>query len=244
MARDGKEIALHVGENIQADNASWTFSGGVAETFTDHVRRSVPFYDEAHDLGLQLSDFFLKDGSTCYELGVSTGVFLGKLARRHSKKSIRFVGIDREEDMIKQAQKEIGALGHITLEVGDINLYDYDPADMIASYYTICFVPPRLRQNLFNKIYESLNWGGAFLMFEKVRAGDARFQDMMTSLYTDFKLESGYHPDEIVAKARSLKGVMEPFSTQGNIEMLRRAGFVDYMTVMKYVCFEGFLAIK
>ena len=51
-------------------------------------------------------------------------------------------------------------------------------------------------------------------------------------------------PEEIVAKARSLKGVMEPFSTQGNVEMLKRAGFVDYMTVMKYVCFEGFLAIK
>jgi tRNA (cmo5U34)-methyltransferase len=37
---------------------------------------------------------------------------------------------------------------------------------------------------------------------------------------------------------------MEPFSTQGNTDMLRRAGFVDIVTVHKYVCFEGFLAIK
>jgi tRNA (cmo5U34)-methyltransferase len=41
-----------------------------------------------------------------------------------------------------------------------------------------------------------------------------------------------------------LKGVLEPFSTQGNTDLLRRAGFVDLMTVMKYVCFEGYLAIK
>jgi tRNA (cmo5U34)-methyltransferase len=26
--------------------------------------------------------------------------------------------------------------------------------------------------------------------------------------------------------------------------MLKRAGFVDIVTVQKYVCFEGFLAIK
>jgi tRNA (cmo5U34)-methyltransferase len=26
--------------------------------------------------------------------------------------------------------------------------------------------------------------------------------------------------------------------------MLKRAGFVDVMSIMKYVCFEGFLAIK
>jgi tRNA (cmo5U34)-methyltransferase len=81
-------------------------------------------------------------------------------------------------------------------------------------------------------------------MFEKVRANDARFQDIMTGLYTDYKLDRGYAPDEIIAKSRSLKGVLEPFSTEGNLDMLRRAGFVDIVSVQKYICFEGFLAIK
>jgi len=89
-----------------------------------------------------------------------------------------------------------------------------------------------------------LNWGGAFILFEKVRAPDARFQDIATSLYTDFKIDQGYNDEEILSKTRSLKGVMEPFSTQGNIDLLGRAGFVDVMTVSKYICFEGFLAIK
>ncbi|NDK05551.1 Methyltransferase [Leptospira kirschneri serovar Mozdok] len=82
------------------------------------------------------------------------------------------------------------------------------------------------------------------MLFEKVRASDARFQDMMTSLYNDYKLEQGFSTDEVISKARSLKGVLEPFSTQGNIDLMKRAGFVDIMTVMKYICFEGFLAIK
>ncbi len=81
-------------------------------------------------------------------------------------------------------------------------------------------------------------------MFEKVRGADARFQDMMTSLYNDFKKRKGLSTDEILNKTNSLKGVLEPFSGEGNLGLLRRAGFADIMTVMKYVCFEGFLAIK
>jgi tRNA (cmo5U34)-methyltransferase len=101
-----------------------------------------------------------------------------------------------------------------------------------------------MRQQFFDKIYASLNWGGALLLFEKVRAPDARFQDLATTVYNDFKLAQGYTGEEIVAKTRSLKGVLEPFSTQGNLDMLARSGFVDMMTVMKWVNFEGFLAIK
>lgn len=81
-------------------------------------------------------------------------------------------------------------------------------------------------------------------MFEKVRAPDARFQDMMSALYVDFKLQQGFSEREIVHKSRSLKGILEPFSTQGNIDMMKRAGFVDHMTVFKHLCFEGFLLIK
>ena len=47
-----------------------------------------------------------------------------------------------------------------------------------------------------------------------------------------------------MAKSNSLKGVLEPFSTSGNLSLLKRAGFKDIMTVFKYGCFEGFLAIK
>jgi len=86
--------------------------------------------------------------------------------------------------------------------------------------------------------------GGAFILFEKVRAPDARFQDIMQTLYTDYKLEQNYTPEEIISKTRSLKGILEPFSTQGNLDLLKRAGFVDVMSVYKYICFEGFIAIK
>ena len=127
---------------------------------------------------------------------------------------------------------------------GDALGYKLRKSDLIISYYTTQFIRPSDRQILFNKIFSSLKWGGAFILFEKVRARDARFQDMMIGLYNEFKLTNDYSPSEIFNKTRSLKGVMEPFSTKGNCELLDRSGFKDYMQIFKYICFSGFLAIK
>lgn len=234
----------NVGDCIHAENANWTFGGDVSKTFDEHVSKSVPLYREGHDLVCKVSDFFLNDGSLCYDLGCSTGQMVRSLADRNEKKQVHFVAIDKEEQMVEEAKRRCKELANVTVIKSDLMDVEFDKADLIVSYYTMQFVKPKNRQVLFNRIYDALNWGGGFLLFEKVRGPDARFQDMMTTIYTDYKLDRGYTCEEIVAKSRSLKGILEPFSTQGNIDLLKRAGFVDIMTIMKYVCFEGFLAIK
>lgn len=233
-----------VGDSISAENANWTFSGDAVENFDVHVERSVPFYRESHDLIARLSDFFLYDGAVAYDLGCSTGTLTRKIAERAGDKSIRMVGIDREKQMADQARSCCGDFSSVEIVQGDLSEFDFEDADLFVSYLTMQFVRPRFRQEVIRRIYRSLRWGGAFILFEKVRAPDARFHDMMTLLYQDYKLSRGYTGEEIVGKARSLKGVLEPFSTQGNLDLLQRAGFVDVMTVFKYTCFEGFLAIK
>ncbi len=146
--------------------------------------------------------------------------------------------------MSQVARGEGRGLGDNVFVVVDIALCPYLASDLITACYTIQFVPPAVRQDLFNRVFKALNWGGAFILFEKVRACDARFQDIIQTLYTDYKLDKGYTPTEIINKARSLKGILEPFSTQGNLDLLKRAGFADIITIFKYLCFEGFLAIK
>jgi tRNA (cmo5U34)-methyltransferase len=236
---------MKVGQGIEAANAGWTFGGNVPETLVSHIQRSVPLYEEGHDLICQLSDFFCGKDSTCYELGVSTGELLRKLALHHTAKpGIRWVGLDVEEGMVEQARRHCAGVKNIEITREDIRLGQFDKSDLIVSYYCLQFIPPRDRQRIFDKIYESLHWGGAFILFEKVRGPDARFQDILTSLYSDFKTRNGLSAEEILSKTRSLKGVLEPFSTEGNLGLLKRAGFSDIMTVQKYLCFEGFLAVK
>jgi tRNA (cmo5U34)-methyltransferase len=235
-----------VGDGLKADNANWNFGSKVADSFDTHASKSIPFYSEGHKLVTNLSDFFVSSNSVCYEIGCSTGTLTLKLAEHNlGKAGSRFIGIDIENDMIQVARKKVDPLPqNVEFIEDDILQIELEPADLIVSYYTVQFIRPADRQRLITKLYDSLQWGGALIMFEKVRGPDARFQDILTRLYDDYKLQQGYSAEEIIAKSRSLKGVLEPFSTQGNIDLLKRAGFVDIMTVMKHLCFEGFLAIK
>lgn len=236
---------MGVGQKIAAENAGWTFGNNVPDTFVDHIKQSVPLYESGHDLICQLSDFFVKTDSVIYEIGTSTGELIRKMALHNGRKTgARWIGLDVEPAMIKAAEAHCKDVANISIVQGDARHVEMEKADMIISYYTMQFVPPRYRQELFDKIYENLNWGGAFVMFEKVRAPDARFQDMIMQLYNDFKSRNGFSSEEIVEKSRSLKGVLEPFSSQGNLDLMGRAGFKDVVSVQKYLCFEGFLAIK
>ena len=121
---------------------------------------------------------------------------------------------------------------------------DLKKSDLIVSYYKIQFIKPKVRQQFFDKIYTSLNWGGAFILFEKVRAPDARFQDITTQLYSEFKKKNGFTAEEILNKTSSLKSILEPFSSNANIDLMKRSGFKDILSIFKYVNFECFLAIK
>jgi tRNA (cmo5U34)-methyltransferase len=231
------------GDEIVAKNANWKFSGNMVDNFERHVKKSVPLYEEGHELIVNLSDYFIKNDSVCYELGSSTGRLSHKLAKHHEFRDAKFIGIEIENDMVTKADK-LYSSPNLSFICDDINSMSLEKADLIVSYYTIQFIHPKLRQEIVNKIYNALNWGGAFIMYEKVRANDARFQDIITNLYMEYKLEQGYSAEEIISKTKSLKGVLEPFSTEGNIDMLKRAGFIDILTVQKYMNFEGFLVIK
>ena len=231
------------GDGISAPRAGWSFGGQTPHYFDRHVARSVPNYAAGHRLIEQVSDFFVRKDSVAYEIGTSTGALLRRLAHRHPH-GTRWIGIDLEPAMIEHARTVRPEAPNAEYLLADACEVEYQPSDFIVSYYMVQFIPPRRRQSLIDLIYQSLNWGGAFLLFEKVRAPDARFQDIMSSLYVDYKLENGYSPEEILGKASSLKGVLEPFSTRGNLDLLHRAGFVDVMSIYKHVCFEGFLAIK
>ncbi len=233
-----------VGDTISVANARWSFGGSVPETFDNHVGRSVPQYRQGHEIVVALSDFFIRPGSRVYELGCSTGELTRKMAEANSDRNVSFIGLEIEPAMVEAAKRKTSNFPGVEIREADIINTELEPADLIVAYYTVQFIQPAIRQLLFDKIFNRLNWGGGFLLFEKVRAPDARFQDMMSSLYVDFKLQQGFTEQEIVNKSRSLKGILEPFSTQGNIDLMHRAGFVDIMTVFKHLCFEGFLAIK
>lgn len=232
-------------KKIFAKNSEWKFDKNVPKKFDVHIEKSIPFYREMHKLIVNMSDFFLKKKSICYDLGSSTGTLLNSISSRHPNKNLKLFGIEIIKEMITQAKKKkLKNSNQIKYLNSDLTKIKLEKSDMIISCYTIQFIEPKHRQNVIKKIYSSLNWGGAFFMFEKIRASDPRFQDIFSQTYLDFKLENKFTEKEIINKSRSLKGVLEPFSDFGNNGLLKRAGFVDIVPVMQWTCFKGYLCIK
>jgi tRNA (cmo5U34)-methyltransferase len=234
---------MQVGDKIECKTSGWSFNGTIVDAFETHVSRSVPFYHEGHTLITHLSNYFIKKNSVCYDLGCSTGLLTYQLAKYCSDKNVTFIGIDCEEDMINYAKSKY-QLPNIEFVYDNIEQYYLEKTNFITAYYILQFVELKYRKNIIAKVYDALEKGGAFLFFEKVRASNARLQDIMTGLYTDYKITQGYSLEEILAKSQSLKGVLEPLTTEENIELLKEAGFKDIITIAKYITFEGFLAIK
>ena len=97
---------------------------------------------------------------------------------------------------------------------------------------------------MLKNIWRCLNPGGALLLFEKVREPSSKLQEIAMLLYNDFKLENGYSGNEILAKSRSLKGVLEPVTSKENLKFLKDSGFKETGRIFKKLCFEGYIAIK
>ena len=233
----------NVGDDIIAKPSSWTFAGKTAKNFKQHITRSVPLYKEGQILTAQFSEFFVSKNDTVYDLGCSTGEMTSNIYDKNKNKKPKVIGIDIEKNMIKQAKIENSREG-VTYLCRDLINFKMKRSNFITSYYTLQFIKPKVRQKIFDKIYNSLNWGGGFIFFEKVRAPDVRFQDYINQLYFDFKISNGFTEKEILAKTTSLKGILEPFTASENLKFLQRAGFKDFVTIQKNLNFEGFLAIK
>ena len=229
-------------KSIYKSKSNWNFKN-ISSKFEDHITRSIPLYDEAHQLIVNYSDFFLSDKSIIYDIGISTGNLAQKILS-HTNKRVKYYGVEIEKTMALYAKKKLSKHKNVKIINKDIKKIKLEKSSFIISSFTLQFQKPATRLTILKKIYKSLEWGGAFIYFEKVRAEDARFQDYATLLYNEFKLKNKFDEKEVIKKSLSLKGVMEPYSEKGNRDQLKAAGFKDISTIFKYLCFQGFLCIK
>ncbi len=228
---------------MKLKTGAWSFGGQTPEKFEQHIAKSVPLYVEGHTIIKRLSDYFLTENSTCYDIGCSTANLLCKIHDYTNKKKVNFTGIEVEKKMFQYAKKNIKKR-KIKLLNKDVSKIALKKSNFIISYYTLQFINPSQRQKIIKKIYNSLNWGGAFIFYEKVRGNDARFENILASLYSDFKQDNKLSSKDIVHKSKSLRGILEPFSDFGNLGLIKRAGFKDVQTISQFLCFKGYLCIK
>lgn len=220
------------------------FDEEVAAVFDDMLHRSVPYYDEAQSITEFFALRYLKEGGRLYDLGSSTASLLISIAKKLPYKA-HLIGLDNSKAMIEQAGKKIAAFNlDITLEEADILNYDYKPANVIVSNYTLQFVRPLVREELVQKIYNALEPEGVFLFSEKLISHEKRLNKELIDLYYDFKKAQGYSEFEIMQKREALENVLVPYSEEENIAMVKKAGFKHCEIIFRWGNFATFIALS
>ena len=233
-----------VDDAISAVEGGWEFTSEVAEHFDTHVRKSIPLYNEVQRMTVDMSEWFVHNGSTVYDIGSSTGETIFHLQKKHaSKEKVRFIGIDNSEMMVKQARKKVPA-NNVQFLHQDIVQTKFEEADLVISLFTLQFLGMPERMKVLQGIYRCLRNGGALIMAEKILAEEGQYDEMWVELYWDFKKGQGLTDDEILQKARSLRGVLRPLTLTENINLLRTTGFNSLDVFYKWYNFAGILAIK
>ncbi len=234
--------------------AKFEFNELVASVFDDMIERSIPFYDEV----MKLSIFFImqklhikstthKDSNIIYDLGSSTGNLLLLLDDTLKKENIkaRLYGIDNSLAMIERARLKSCAMNSsIEFIHNDFLSIDFKKADIFLSFYTMQFVRPLQREEIIQKIYNSLKDNGIFLFAEKVISQDCEFETQMIACYYDYKTKQGYTQNEIYKKREALENVLVPYSVDENCKMLYKSGFKHVEILFKWVNFTLFIAKK
>lgn len=234
-----------VDDTISAVPGEWRFNEEVSRAFDSHVRKSVPMYDEIQRMVVELSEYFVSDEGVVYDLGSSTGETLYRLAQHHSgKENLQLVGIELSEDMIEEARRKINS-PNVRFRRGNILDIDFSPApDLVTSLFTLQFLRLSERRQLLTQLSESMVEGGALIMVEKTRGNTAAFEDMWSELYWDFKARQGLTPEQILEKAGSLRGVLNPLTQEENMKLLNQCGFDHVEPFFKWYNWTGFLAVK
>lgn len=229
------------------EHKPFEFNDTVASVFDDMIQRSVPFYSEIIKNQALLSSRFYKDNTKIYDLGCSNGNYASALISTMKDRNFKLTAIDNSSPMIDLFIKRtdaFGSAGRIEALVADIRDIVFEKSSVIVANLTLQFIPPKDRDDIINRIYESLIPGGIFLLTEKTVNESNELAELQQEIYYGFKEENGYSTIEISRKREALENVLIPETVKCHEKRLNNAGFEKIELWFKWYHFAAFLCVK
>ena len=230
---------------------TFSFDQDVTNAFEDMLQRSIPQYDQMREATFAVADHFVMsrgDTNWVIDLGASRGGSIEKLLYKYGA-NLRYLLVETSEPMLEVLRDrfvDYVAPGIIQIRSNDLRVPPFPtrPACVIQSVLTLQFIAINYRQAIIQRIYDSLEPGGAFILVEKLLAESWQLDSAFTRIYHNLKHRQGYTQEAIDRKAHALEGVLVPTTASWNIDLMRQAGFREIDCFWRYMNFAGFVAIK
>ena len=225
----------------------FTFDAQVVEVFPDMISRSVPGYNTIIDTIGRLSQTYVQDDSTVYDLGCSLGAATLAMRRAITANNVNIVGIDNSDAMVERCQMHVAAFkGNTPVAIYNDNIETVaiENASMVVLNFTLQFIDKDKRQALMEKIYQGLKPGGILVISEKIAHLSEQSNELLIDLHHDFKRANGYSELEIAQKRSALEKVMRPDSFECHQARLSAAGFNNITQWFQCFNFLSLVAFK
>ena len=220
------------------------------EGFDEHIDWSIRGYSDLLDDVINLSPYFVENNTKVVDIGCSTGK-LTKRVMEHNDicSSANYVGVEIAEGFFNNMDKREVQLNkqfpNTSLEFikGDIRNYKFENCSLVTSLFTLQFMPYSSRETIVQNIYDGLNEGGAFIFAEKIDTSHSRLENMLRTIYYDFKNKK-FSYDDIMTKEKTLQNMLKPNSWDEIESILDGAGFKAVQSFWQNHLFIGAIAIK
>jgi tRNA (cmo5U34)-methyltransferase len=233
--------------NPHAQVNDFAFDAQVVEVFPDMISRSVPGYATIIDTIGRLSQQFVQNDTTVYDLGCSLGAATLAMRKGIQAKQCNIVSVDNSSAMVERCKMHINAFKGITqVDVIEANIQDIviENASMVVLNFTLQFIEKTERQGLINAIAQGINKGGLLVISEKISHDDSFIDEHLINLHHNFKRANGYSELEVAQKRTALENVMRTDSVEQHINRLKEAGFTHVSPWFQCFNFISFIAIK
>ena len=220
------------------------------EGFDEHIDWSIRGYSDLLDDVINLSPYFVENNTKVVDIGCSTGK-LTKRVMEHNDicSSANYVGVEIAEGFFNNMDKREVQLNkqfpNTSLEFikGDIRNYKFENCSLVTSLFTLQFMPYFSRETVVQNIYDGLNEGGAFIFAEKIDTTHSRLENMLRTIYYDFKNKK-FSYEDIMTKEKTLQNMLKPNSWNEIENILDGAGFKAVQSFWQNHLFVGAIAIK
>lgn len=212
------------------------------EEFMRHIQTSIPNYRGLRELVPLVASNFLVENTNIYDIGCSAGDLLKELEREYKKvhKNLSYIGYDKAGNLLPKSNKNVSFFERDVTE-DSLTMFN---TSLVFSLFTLQFIPLSKRVKLVQKIYDSLDKRGAFIVCEKIYAKNGITEDIFTFSNYDIKCENGFDAVEVLGKQQNLRSIMFPLSQAENEQMFKKAGFKVVEVFFKSLNFIGWILIK
>ena len=214
------------------------------EGFDNHIDGSIRGYSDLWQDVVDISQYFVENGTMVVDIGCSTGKMLkSMIAQNTFAPNAMYEGIEIEQDFWGTYNEDEREISQIQYFKGDVLDYGFYNCSYVTSIFTMQFMSHRDRKEVIRKVYDGLLPGGAFVFAEKTMPENVRIHEIRTFTYYDFKRRT-FTTDDIMDKERQLRHMTKPSTRHELVNMCESAGFQAVDTFWQNHAFTGFIALK